>query len=90
MSRSELLPSGQVGPAQGATSTTLGCIGGRDSRFVIVFAETFDNGGRARAAAPMAPSDRCTDCPRALLGAMALSVPQYIQAARLQAQETGC
>ena len=90
MSRSELLPSGQVVPAQGATSTTLGCIGGRDSRFVIVFAETFDNGGRVRAAALMAPSDRCTAWPRALIEATTLSAPQYIQAARLQTQETGC
>ena len=90
MSRSELLRSRQVGPAQGATAATLGCSGGHDSRFVIVFAETFDNRGRARAAPPMAPVNRCTAWRRALLGSMALSVPQYIQAARLQTQETGC
>ena len=40
MSRSELPWSGHVGPAQLATADTLGCNGGRDSRFAVAVSET--------------------------------------------------
>ena len=40
MSRSELPWSGHVGPAQLATADTLGCNGGRDSRFSVTVPET--------------------------------------------------
>ena len=40
MSRSELPWSGHVGPAQLATADTLGCNGGRDSRFSVTVSET--------------------------------------------------